>query len=65
MSVVIALGSLFTSIALLLVPGGILFAPFVLGISALAFVAVLGSVGDRTVREHTPTLNPRGWREGS
>jgi hypothetical protein len=45
MSAVVALGSLFTSIALLIVPGGILFVPLVLGLGGLALVAVLGSAG--------------------
>jgi hypothetical protein len=64
MSIFVAVGGLFASITLVLVPGGILFAPFALGASLLALVAVLGGVSDRAVRQHNPAMNPRGWREG-
>jgi hypothetical protein len=35
------------------------------GVFLLALVGVLGGLEDRTVRQHSPSLNPRGWRDGS
>jgi hypothetical protein len=60
MSVLVAVVSLFAALALLLVPGGVLFAPFALGLSLLALVGALGGLEDRTVRQHDPPMNPRG-----
>lgn len=61
MSVLVAVVSLFAALALLVVPGGVLFAPFALGLSLLALVGALGGLEDRTVRQHDPPMNPRGW----
>ena len=65
MSAFVAVASLVVTVALLPVPGGVLFAPFSLGLSLLALVAVLGGLEDRTVRQRAPAMNPRGWRDGS
>ena len=45
--------------------GGVLFAMVFFGLFLLALVGVLGGLEDRTVRQHNPSLNPRGWRDGS
>ena len=65
MSALIAVGSLVALVALLIAPGGVILAPFVFGLFLLALVGVLGGLGDRTVRQHNPKTNPRGWRDGS
>ena len=64
MSALVALLSL-AHFNLLLVPGGVLFDPFSLGLFLLALTGVLGGVEDRTVRQHDPAMTPRSWREGS
>lgn len=64
MSALVAALSLVASAALLLVPGGVLLIPLTLGGFALALAGVLGQVGDRTVAQHDPAVNPRGWRDG-
>ena len=65
MSAFVAVSSLFASVALLVVPGGALIAPFSLGLSLLALVGVMGGLENRTVRQRDPELDPRGWRDGS
>jgi hypothetical protein len=62
---VVAFVSLFLSVALLLVPGGAFVAPFLFGLFLLAVVGALAGAKDRTVRQHNPAMNPRGWRDGS
>jgi hypothetical protein len=61
----IAVASLLLTAVLLLVPGGVLFAPLLLGLALLALIAVLGGLGDRSVRQHNPPMNPKRWRDGS
>jgi hypothetical protein len=61
----LAAAALLSTLALLAVPGGVLFAPFPLGLFLLALVGVLGGLEDRTVRQHDPVLDPRRWRNGS
>ena len=51
-------------VSAVLVPGSVLFAPFFLGLALLALTGVLGGLGDRSVRQHNPPMNPRGWRGG-
>jgi hypothetical protein len=63
MSAFVAISSLALTLGLLLVPGGALLAPFALALFLLALTGVLGERGDRTVRQHEPATNPRGWRE--
>jgi hypothetical protein len=65
MTAVVALLSLGLSLALVLVPGGVLFAPFALGGFLLALAGVIGGTKNRTVQQHDPVVDPRGWRDGS
>jgi hypothetical protein len=60
---VVAVGSLFLAVALTPVVGAALFVFFLLGGFLLALVGVIGGQSDRTIRQHEPTMNPRGWRE--
>ncbi len=59
----VAVSSLALTLGVLLVPGGVLLAPFTFGAFLLALAGVLGGVGDRTGRQHEPNSNPRSWRE--
>ena len=65
MNALVAVLSLLGSLVLLLVPGGVLFAPFSLGLFLLALTGVLGGLGNRSVAQHDPEMNPRGWRDGA
>jgi hypothetical protein len=66
MSAVLAAVSLLLTVAsLLAIPVGAIFAPFLFGLFLLALVGVLGGLGDRTVRQREPVLDPRRWRNGS
>ena len=60
---VVAVGSLFLAVALTPVIGAALFVFFLLGGFLLALVGVIGGESDRRVRQHEPSMNPRGWRE--
>jgi hypothetical protein len=64
-SAFVAVAALFVLVATLPVFGAVLFAPFLLGLFALALVGVLGKLEHRTVRQHDPALDPTGWRNGS
>lgn len=57
--------SLILTVAFVPIIGGVLFAMVFFGLFLLALVGVLGGLEDRTVRQHNPSLNPRGWRDGS
>jgi hypothetical protein len=65
MLIVIAVLSLLGAAASLLVPGGVLLAPVLLGGALLALTGGLGGLEDRSVRQHDPPMNPKGWRDGS
>ena len=65
MFTLIAVLSLIGAAALLLVPGGVLLAPVLLGAALLALTGALGGPKDRSVRQHDPPMNPKGWRDGS
>jgi hypothetical protein len=65
MLIVIAALSLLGATASLLVPGGVLLAPLLLGAALLALTGGLGALDDRSVRQHDPPMNPKGWRDGS
>jgi hypothetical protein len=65
MAALIAVLSLLGSLALLLVPGGVLLVPFTLGGFLLALTGVLGGLENRTVVQHDPEMNPRRWRDGA
>ena len=64
-SAFVAVASLLLTVALLPVPGGVLFAMFTFGMFLLAMGGVFAGLEDRTVRQHEPPMNPRGWRDGS
>jgi hypothetical protein len=65
MLIVIAVLSLLGAAASLVVPGGVLLAPVLLGGALLALTGGLGEREDRSVRQHDPPMNPKGWRDGS
>jgi hypothetical protein len=61
----LAVTALFLSVAMLPLIGGVLFAALFFGVFLLALVGVLGGLGNRTVQQHDPVLDPKGWRNGS
>jgi hypothetical protein len=63
--IVIAVLSLLGAAVSLLVPGGVLLAPLLLGAALLALTGGLGGLENRSVRQHEPPMNPTGWRDGS
>ena len=65
MLIVIAALSLLGATASLLVPGGVLLAPLLLGAALLALTGGLGGLEDRSVGQHDPPMNPKGWRDRS
>jgi hypothetical protein len=65
MLIVIAVLSLLGAAVSLLVPGGVLLAPLLLGAALLALTGGLGGLENRSVRQHEPPMNPTGWRDGS
>ena len=65
MLILIAVLSLLGAVGVLLVPGGVLIAPFLLGAALLALTGGLGGLENRSVRQHEPPMNPTGWRDGS
>jgi hypothetical protein len=65
LSALVTVASLLLAVAVVPVVGGVLFAFVLLGLSGLALVAVVGGVDDRTVRQHNPSMDPRGWRDGA
>lgn len=65
LSSLVAVVSLFLTVAFVPLVGGVLFAMVVFGLFLLALVGVLAEQEDRTVRQHNPSMNPRGWRDGS
>ena len=61
----VAVVSLFLTVASLLVIGGVLFALLLFfPLFLLALAGVLAGLEDREVRQHNPSLNPSGWRDG-
>jgi hypothetical protein len=65
MFILIAVVCLLGAAASLLVPGGVLLAPVLLGAALLALTGALGVLENRSVRQHDPPMNPKGWRDGS
>jgi hypothetical protein len=66
LSPLIASVSLFRAVASPLVLGGVIFALFLfVPLFLLAPLGVLAGFADRTVRQHNPPMNPRGWQDGS
>jgi hypothetical protein len=47
------------------VVGAALLVLILLGVFVLALVGVVGRLGDRSVHQHDPVLDPREWRNGS
>jgi hypothetical protein len=64
MSAVVAVTCLLLSLALLPVPGGVVFAPFLFGLFLLALLGVFAGLEDRSVRSRQPAMDPRKWRDG-
>jgi hypothetical protein len=58
----IATPVLLLAAATLVVIGGALFTPFLVGLFVLALFGVLARHGDRTVRPHEPPPDPSRWR---
>jgi hypothetical protein len=65
MLIVIPVLSLLGAAVSLLVPGGVLLAPVLLGAALLALTVGLGGLEDRSVRQHDPPMNAKGWRDRS
>jgi len=64
LSAFVAVMSLFAAVALVPVVGGVLLALPLIGLVVLGLVGVLSGVEDRTVRQHDPSMDPTGWRNG-
>ena len=64
-SAFVAVASLLVTVALLPLPGGVLFAMFSFGLFLLALGGVFAGLENRTVRQHDASTDPRGWRDGS
>ena len=64
-SAFVAVASLMVTVALLPVPGGVLFAMFTFGIFLLALGGVLAGLENQTVRQRDTSVDPKGWRDGS
>jgi hypothetical protein len=66
LSSLVAVVSLFLTVVSLLVMGAAVFALFLFfPLFLLALVTVLTGTDDRTVRQHNPSMNPKGWRDRS
>jgi hypothetical protein len=61
----IAVVSLLLTVALVPIPGGVLFAMVTFAVFVLAVTGVLAGLDDRTVRQRNPELNPTKWRDDS
>ena len=64
MLILIAVLSLLGAASSLLVPGGVLLAPVLFGAALLALAGALGGLENRSVPQHDPPMNPKGWRDG-
>ena len=64
-SAFVAVASLLVTVALLPLPGGVLFAMFSFGLFLLALGGVFAGLENRTVRQHDASTDARGWRDGS
>jgi Sec-independent protein secretion pathway component TatC len=66
LSSLVAIGSLFLTVASLLVLPGVAFALFVFfPLFLLALVGVLAGLEDNNVRQRNPSMDASGWRDGS
>ncbi len=59
----LATATLLLAAATLLVLGGVLLAPFLLGLSLLALAGVLARHTDGRVEQRDAKLDPTGWRD--
>ena len=64
-SAFVAVACLLVTVALLPLPGGVLFAMFSFGLFLLALGGVFAGLENRTVRQHDASTDPRGWRDDS
>jgi hypothetical protein len=64
-SAVIAVGSLLGAVVFAPLIVGAFLSLILVGAFLLALVGVLSSLEDQTVRQHDPTMDPKGWRNGS
>jgi hypothetical protein len=64
LSSTVAIVSLVGVVVLAPVYGAAIFMLLLFGLFLLALVGVLSGVDDRTVEQHEPTMNARGWRGG-
>jgi hypothetical protein len=66
LSSIVAVVALFSTVGSLLLIGGVLFALFLFfPLFLLALGGVLAGLEDREVRQHNPSMDPGGWRNGS
>jgi hypothetical protein len=65
LSSLVAVITLILTVVFIPMVGGVIFAMVFFGLFLLALVGVLGGVEDRRVRQHNPSLDPTGWRDGS
>ena len=63
-SAFVAVASLLLTVALLPVPGGVLFAMFTFGMFVLALGGVFAGLDDRTVSTRDVPVDPKRWRNG-
>lgn len=63
-SSLVAITALFSTVVLIPIYGAVLFAFILFGLFLLALVGVIGGQEDRTVRQHDPVADPKGWRHG-
>jgi len=62
----LAVAALFLAAGSLLVVGGVAFALLLFfPLFLLALVGVLAGIENHTVRQHDPSMDARGWRNGS
>ena len=64
-SAFVAVASLLLTVALLPVPGGVLFAMFTFGMFLLALGGVFAGLEDHTVSTRDVSVDPTRWRNGS
>jgi hypothetical protein len=62
---IVAVGSLFATVAALMVIGGAVFAVLLFGAFLFALVGLLAGSANRTVRQHNPRLDGKRWRDGA
>jgi hypothetical protein len=66
LSALVAVAALVLTVATLPIIGGVILALFLFfPLFVLALVAVMAGLENRTVRHHTPSMNPTAWRDGS